>query len=174
MLVPQLQNIQATFIIAYEDIIELLNPEEDWDNDQSHLFNERLSSVEWKDFQKQLFSGTKSFRQIKEEICAILQTRPFDRDLIQLQSIPCFANLPEYIAKLIWIEAFVKDFEAQLPSHVWFQYDYGQPLDLETVNLLLDGCCNSELYTLLKKIESELTVDLITLHWLREHVTIDQ
>ena len=68
MLVPQLQNILATFIIAYEDIIEVLNPEEDWDNDQSHLFNVRLSSVEWKDFQKQLFSGTKSFRQIKEEI----------------------------------------------------------------------------------------------------------
>ena len=61
MLVPQLQNILATFIIAYKDIIELLNPEEDWDNDQSQLFNKRLSSVEWKDFQKQLFSGSKSF-----------------------------------------------------------------------------------------------------------------
>ena len=174
MLVPQLQNILATFIIAYEDIIELLNPEEDWDNDQSHLFNVGLSSVEWKDFQKQLFSGTKSFRQIKDEIHVILQTRLFDRDLIQLQSIPCFANLPECIAKLIWIEAFVQDFEAQLPSHFWFQYNYGQLLDLETVNLLLDGCCNSDLYTLLKKIESELTVDSIMLDWLREHLTIDQ
>ena len=93
MLVPQLQCILAKFIIAYEDIIELLNPEEDY-NDQSHLFNERLSSVEWKEFTIQLLSGTKSFRQIKEEIRAILQTRPFHRDFIQLQSIPCFANLP--------------------------------------------------------------------------------
>ena len=158
MLVPQLQNILATFIIAYEDIIGLLNPEEDWDNDQSHLFNERLSSVEWQDFLKQLFNGTKSFRQIKDEIRAILQTRPFDRDLIQLQSIPCFANMPECITKLIWIEAFMQEFEAQIPSHVWFQYDYGQPLDLETVNLLLDGCCNSDLNTMLKKIQSELIV----------------
>ena len=174
MLIPQLQSILAKFIIAYEDIIELLNPEEDWDNDQSHLFNKRLSSEECKDFQKQLFSGTKSFRQIKEEIRAILQTRPFDRDLIQLQSIPCFANLPECIAKLIWIEAFVQDFETQLPSHVWFQYDYGQPLDLETVNLLLDGCCNLELLTMLKKIECDLIIDSIMLDWLRENLTIDK
>ena len=173
MFVPVLQSLLAKFVIEYKDIIAILNPEEDWDNDTSHLFNERLSSVELKDFRIQLLSGTKSFTQIKDEIRRILQTRPFDRDLIQLQSIPCFQNLPECIAKLIWIEAFLQDFEAQLPSDVWLKYDYGQKLNLETVNLLLDGCCNSELFTMLKKIDCDL-IDSIMLEWLWENLTNDK
>ena len=48
--VPQLQSFLAKFIICYEDIIAILNPEEDWDNDTSHLYNERLSSVELKEY----------------------------------------------------------------------------------------------------------------------------
>ena len=76
--VPQLQSLLAKFIICYEDIIAILNPEEDWDNNTSHLFNARLSSVELKDFKIQLLSGTKSFTQIKDAIRGIPQTRPFD------------------------------------------------------------------------------------------------
>ena len=70
------------YIIEYEDIVATLNPEEDWDNDTSHLLNERLSSADLKDFKTQLLSGTKSFTEIKKKIRRILQTRPFDRDLL--------------------------------------------------------------------------------------------
>ena len=40
-----MQSLLVCFLIACEDIVELLNPDEDGDNDHSHLYSERLSSV---------------------------------------------------------------------------------------------------------------------------------
>ena len=71
MFVAQKQSLLVCFLTACRDIVELLNPD---DNDHSHLYSERLSSAECKEFERQFMSGTKSLRFIKEEIRATLQT----------------------------------------------------------------------------------------------------
>jgi hypothetical protein len=69
-----MQSLLVCFLIACEDIVELLNPDEDWDNDHSHLYSARLSSAECKEFERQFICGTKSLRFVKEEIRVTLLT----------------------------------------------------------------------------------------------------
>ena len=99
--VPSLQSIVVKYIIEYEDINAMLNPKEDWDNDTSHLYNQRMSHQEVLDYEKEVLSGDKTFSQVKREMRALLQQRPFDLDLVQLQEIPLFNGLPDCIAKQI-------------------------------------------------------------------------
>ena len=173
--VPSLQSIALKYIIDYEEIISTLNPEEDWDNDTSHLFNHRMSRQEVIDFEMQVLSGEKSLAQIKSEMRTLLQQRPFDLDLVQLQTIPLFKGLPDCIAKQIWIEAFMVSFEAKLPSFIDFKLEYGPTkLDWNTLRCVLDGCENPELLEILKEKEKELIVDDIVLVWLLENIEIDK
>ena len=128
--VPSLQSLVVKFIIEYEEINETLNPPEDWDNDTSHLFNQRISHQEVLEYEKEVLSGIKTFTQVKSEIRACLLQRPFNLDLVQLQAIPLFKGLPDVIAKEISIEAFLVQFEARLPCFLWFKLEYGNPHDL--------------------------------------------
>ena len=72
---------------------------------------------------------------------------------MQLQAIPLFNRLPDCIAKLIWIEAFIMFFEAQLPSFLSFKLEYGNKLDWKALQCVLDACENPELLELLKQRE---------------------
>ena len=172
--VPSLLSIVVKYIIEYEEINATLNPPEDWDNDTSHLYNQRMSRQEVIDFEIQMLSGKKSFSQIKSEMRILLQQRPFDLDLVQLQAIPFFNRLPDCIAKQIWIEAFLVSFEAQLPSFLWFKLEYGNKFDWNTLKCRLDRCENPELFEMLKEKEKELIVDDIVLEWLLENIAIDK
>ena len=71
--VPSLLNLVVKYIIDYEDINSTLNPKEDWDNDTSHLFNQRMPRQEVIDFEIQVLSGKKSFSEIKSEMRLLLQ-----------------------------------------------------------------------------------------------------
>ena len=162
------------FIIEYEETNETLNPPEDWDNDTSHLFNQRISHQEVLEYEKEVLSGIKTFTQVKSEIRALLLQRPFHLDLVQLQAIPLFKGLPDVIAKEIWIKAFLVQFEARLPCFLWFKLEYRNPLDWNAVQCVMDGCQNEDLLELLKKREKELIVDDLVLEWLLENLNIDK
>ena len=82
---PSLQQFCLKLIIDYEEIIDVLNPEEDWDNDMSHLYNDRLTREERDNFEYQAVRGIKTLAQIKSEIRALLIRRPFNLDLVQLE-----------------------------------------------------------------------------------------
>ena len=133
-----------------------------------------MSRQEVIDFEIQVLSGKKSFSQIKSEMRILLQQRPFDLDLVQLQAIPLFNRLPDCIAKQIWIEAFMVSFEAKLPSFLYFKLEYGNKLDWKTLKCVLDGCENPELFEMLKEREKELIVDDIVLEWLLQNIEIDK
>ena len=75
---------------------------------------------------------------------------------------------------MIWIEAFLQVFKAQLPQELLLKSYYGKKLDFRGVHLLLDGCDNPELLALLKNLETELLIDGILLEWLTENLTIDK
>ena len=66
--VPSLKNIAIQYIIDYEKIDEVLNPKEDWDVDNSHLFNTRMTVQEIWDYLEEVLSGVKTFTQIKKEM----------------------------------------------------------------------------------------------------------
>ena len=172
--VPTLQSLVVKFIIEYEEINDTLIPEEDWDIDNSHLFNQRMSHQEVLEYEKEVLSGIKSFTQVKSEIRAVLLQRPFHLDLVQLQAIPLFKGLPDVIAKEIWIKAFLVQFEARLLCFLWFKLEYGNPLDWNAVQCVMDGCQNKDLLELLKKREKELIVDDLVLEWLLENLNIDK
>ena len=172
--VPTLQSIVVKFIVEYEEINETLNPKEDWDIDNSHLFNTRMPVPEIWEYLEEVLSGVKTFTQVKREMRAVLLQRPFDLDLVQLQAaIPLFKCLPGIMAKQIWIEAFIIHFEARLPCCLWFKLHYGAPLDMNAVQCIMDGCQNNELRELLQKREKELLIDEIVLEWLLENLDID-
>ena len=172
--VPSLHSIVLKFIIDYEKINETLNPKEDWDIDNSHLFNTRMPVPEIWEYLEEVLSGIKTFTQVKSEMRAVLLQRPFDLDLVQLQAaIPLFKGLPGVMAKQIWIEAFIIHFEARLLCCLWFKLHYGAPLDMNAVQCIMDGCQNNELRELLQKREKELLIDEIVLEWLLENLDID-
>ena len=85
-----------------------------------------------------------------------------------------FKGLPDVIAKEIWIEAFLVQFEARLPCFLWFKLEYGNPLDWNAVQCVMDGCQNEDLFQLLKKRQKELIVDDLVLEWLLENLEIDK
>ena len=121
------------------------------------------------EYEKEVLSRIKSFTQVKSEIRAVLLQRPFHLDLVLLQAIPLFKGLPE-----IWIKAFLVQFEARLPCFLWFKVEYGNPLDMNAVQCMMDGCQNKDLMELLKKREKELIIDEIVLEWLLDNLEIDK
>ena len=99
--VPSLQSLVINYIIDYEKINEVLNPKEDWDVDNSHLFNTRMPVPEIWEYLEEVLSGIKTFTQVKSQMRAVLLQRPFDLDLVQLQAaIPLlFNDLPVIMSK---------------------------------------------------------------------------
>jgi hypothetical protein len=174
--VPSLKSIVINYIVDYENINGVLNPKEDWDVDNSHLFNTRMPVPEIWEYLEEVLSGIKTFTQVKSEMRAVLLQRPFDLDLVQLQAaIPLlFNHLPVVMSKQIWIEAFLMHFEARLPFCLYFKLHYGAPMDLNAVQCIMDGCHNADLRELLQKREKELQIDEIVLEWLLENVDIDK
>ena len=174
--VPSLKSIAINYIIDYEKIDEVLNPKEDWDVDNSHLFNTRMTVPEIWDYLTEVLSGVKSFTQVKSEMREVLLLRPFDLDLVQLRAaIPLlFDHLPVVMAKEIWMESFLRKFEARLPFCLYFKMHYGAPLYLNAVQCVMDGCQNAELRELLQQREKELQIDEIVLEWLLEMAEIDK
>ena len=174
--VPSLKSIAINYIIDYEKIDEVLNPKEDWDVDNSHLFNTRMPVPEIWEYLEEVLSGIKTFTQVKSEMRAVLLQRPFDLDLVQLQAaIPLlFNHLPVVMSKEIWIESFLRKFEARLPFCLYFKMHYGAPLYLNAVQCVMDGCQNAELRELLQQREKELQIDEIVLEWLLEMAEIDK
>ena len=176
--VPSLQQIAIMSIIKHEDIVTILNPEEDWDEDNSHLFNQRLTKQEFRDFQIQAISGERYLAQIKADIRDLLQQRPFDLDLVQLERLPLFHWIPKRISKDIWIEAFLAFFEAKLPNLLDFNIHYGSTrMNWLILGCLLDGCQNTDLLRMLREQEQKLIDrfnDDILLLWLLDNLTIDE
>ena len=43
--VPTLLSLASQFIIDYKKVTDILNPEEDWDVDNSHLYTQRLNHL---------------------------------------------------------------------------------------------------------------------------------
>ena len=63
-----LQRLATMSIIDHADIVTLLNPEEDWDNNVSHLFNERFNYEEMWEFEARLLEGKETLSQIKRDM----------------------------------------------------------------------------------------------------------
>ena len=112
--------------------------------------------------------------EVKRDIRAVLLQRPFDLDLIQLQAIPLFENLPEVIAKDIWIEAFLVQFEAGFHWCRDFYPTYGRDFTWNKLSCLMDGCRDKNLLKRLKEQEEILIVNELVLEWLLDNLHIDQ
>ena len=172
--VPTLLSLASQFIIDYEKVTDILNPEEDWDVDNSHLYNQRLNHLEVWAFEAEVLSAVKPLAEVKKDIRAVLLQRPFDLDLIQLQAISLFENLPEVIAKDIWIEAFLVQFEAGLHRSIDFNPKYRKTFTWNELNCMMDGCRDKELLRELKRQEQNLIVNELVLEWLLDNLHIDQ
>ena len=144
--------------------------------DNSHLFNTRMTVPEIWDYLTEVLSGVKSFTQVKSEMREVLLLRPFDLDLVQLRAaIPLlFDHLPVVMAKEIWMESFLRQFEKRIPFCFYFKSHYGAPMPLEAVQCVADGCQNQELMELIQEREKELQIDEIVLEWLIEMQSIDK
>ena len=155
---PSLQQFCLKLIIDYEEIVDVLNPEEDWDNDVSHLYNDRLTLAERDEFEFQVVRGIKTLAQVKIEIRALLIQRPFDLDLVQLKlAVPLFVGLPECVARQIWLEANVLEFKRYVPGRLWFVIDWNQiVMSWEILYSVLDGCTNQYLFEVLEEQEQLL------------------
>ena len=155
---PSLQQFCLKRIIDYEEIIDVLNPEEDWDNDVRHLYNHRLTRDERDEFESQVVSGTQTLAQVKAEIRALLILRPFDLDLVQLKlAIPWFSDIPECVARQIWVEANVFEFERYAPSHLWYVVDWNHVvMTWDILRSILDGCTNQDLFEAIDELEQKL------------------
>ena len=172
--VPTLLSLASQFIIDYEKVTDILNPEEDWDVDNSHLYNQRLNHLEVWAFEAEVLSAVKPLAEVKRDIRAVLLQRPFDLDLLQLQAIPLFENLPEVIAKDIWIEAFLVQFEAKLHWSIDFYPTYGRDFTWNELSCLMDGCRDKNLLKELKRQEKILIANELALEWLLDNLHIDQ
>lgn len=174
--VPSLKSIAINYIVDYEKIDEVLNPKEDWDVDNSHLFNTRMTVQEIWDYLEEVLGGEKTFTQIKSEMREVLVQRPFDLDLVQLRAaIPLlFNHLPVVMAKEIWMESFLRQFEKRIPFCFYFKSHYGAPMYLKAVQCVADGCQNKDLMELIQQREKELQIDEIVLEWMIEMETIDK
>ena len=56
----------------------------------------------------------------------LVKTAKANKEAERLSAKRNLSSLMECIAKMIWIEAFLQFFEAQLPSKLWLKFDYGQ------------------------------------------------
>ena len=171
--VSSLQRVSLKCIINYQEIIEVLNPEEEWGNDRSHLFNQRLSYRETVDFMFRVMDGGNSLAQVKSEIRSLLLQRPFDLDLVHLHAIPLFDKLPKYIARQIWIEAFLIHFEARLPQFLRLNLT-SIIMDWSFLQRWFDGCENPDLLEVLQEQERDLLTNDVVVAWLLDNLTIDE
>ena len=155
---PSLLQCCLKRIVDYEEIISVLNPEEDWDNDVRHLYNNRVTRDERDEFENLVVRGVQTLSQVKAEIRALLIQRPFNLDLVQLKlAIPWFADMPECVAQQIWLEANVLEFERYLPSHLWYVINYEQVvMTWDLLYSILDGCTNQDLFEALEEQEQML------------------
>ena len=155
---PSLQQFCLRRIVDYEEINDVLNPKEDWDNDVRHLYNHRLTRDERDEFESQVVNGTQTLAQVKAEIRALLILRPFDLDLVQLKlAIPWFSDIPECVARQIWVEANIFEFERYLPSQLWYVVDWNVvTMTWEILRSILDGCTNQDLFEAIDELEQIL------------------
>ena len=172
--VPTLLSLASQFIIDYEKVTDILNPEEDWDVDNSHLYNQRLSHLEVWVFEAEVLSAVKPLAEVKRDIRAVLLQRPFDLDFVQLQAIPLFEDLPKVIAKDIWIEAFLVQFEAGLHWSIDFNPKYRKTFTWNELNCMMDSCRDRKLLRELKRQEKNLIVNKRVEEWLLDNLHIDQ
>ena len=180
---PSLQQFCLKRIVDYEEIIDVLNPKEDWDNDVRHLYNHRLTRDERDEFESQVVGGFQTLSQVKNEIRALLIVRPFDLDLVQLKlAIPWFSDIPECVARQIWLEANVFEFERYVPSHLWYVVDWNHvTMTWEILRSILDGCTNQDLFEaideleqmLIEKDNDELWRDEIGSVWLSDMINLE-
>ena len=172
--VPTLLSLVSQFIIDYEEVVNTLTPKYDWDFDNEHLFNQRLTPEETQAFQEEILRGVRSFTEVKDNIRAVLVRRPFQLDLVQLRTIPLLKNLPKLIVRVIWIEAILARFEAYLTFAICFYPTYRRALTRNVWNCVMDGCQNKSLLRELRKQERILVADELVEEWLLDNLYIDQ
>ena len=155
---PSLQQFCLRRIVDYEEINDVLNPPLDWDNDVQHLYNHRLTRDERDEFELMVVNGTRTLAQVKADIRALLTLRPFDLDLVQLKlAIPWFSDIPECVARQIWVEANVFEFERYVPGQLWYVVDWNLvTMTWEILHSILDGCTDSWLFESLNELEQRL------------------
>ena len=155
---PSLQQFCLRRIIDYEEINDILNPPLDWDNDVQHLYNHRLTRDGRDEFELLVVNGTRTLAQVKADIRALLIVRPFDLDLVQLKlAIPWFSDIPECVARQIWVEANVFEFERYVPGQLWYVVDWNLvTMTWEILHSILDGCTDSYLFESLDELEQRL------------------
>ena len=153
-----LQQFCLRRIVDYEEINDVLNPPLDWDNDVQHLYNHRLTRDERDEFELMVVNGTRTLAQVKADIRALLTLRPFDLDLVQLKlAIPWFSDIPECVARQIWVEANVFEFERYVPGQLWYVVDWNLvTMTWEILHSILDGCTDSYLFESLDELEQRL------------------
>ena len=155
---PSLQQFCLRRIVDYEEINDVLNPPLDWDNDVQHLYNHRLTRDERDEFEMLVVNGTRTLAQVKADIRALLVLRPFDLDLAQLKlAIPWFSDIPECVARQIWVEANVFEFERYVPGQLWYVVDWNiVTMTWDILRSILDGCTDSWLFESLNELEQRL------------------
>ena len=174
LMAPSLQSLALKSMIIRERIIPLLNPEEDWDNDVSHLYNTRFNYKEVWAFEARVMDGKETLADIKMDMRCQLYGRPWDLDLIHLRSIEYFNELPDHRLKQIWVEACIISFEMRLAYSVKFYVQTRQyEMDWHLLNSIMDGCEDQELLDVLKEFERELVVNDIVVVWLLENQNLE-
>ena len=155
---PSLQQFCLRRIVDYEEINDVLNPPLDWDNDVRHLYNHRLTRDERDEFEMLVVNGTRTLAQVKADIRALLVLRPFDLDLAQLKlAIPWFSDIPECVARQIWVEANIFEFERYVPGQLWYVVDWNiVTMTWDILRSILDGCTDSWLFESLNELEQKL------------------
>ena len=155
---PSLQQFCLRRIVDYEEINDVLNPPLDWDNDVQHLYNHRLTRDERDEFEMLVVNGTRTLAQVKADIRALLVLRPFDLDLAQLKlAIPWFSDIPECVARQIWVEANIFEFERYVPGQLWYVVDWNiVTMTWDILRSILDGCTDSWLFESLNELEQKL------------------
>ena len=155
---PSLQQFCLRRIVDYEEINDVLNPPLDWDNDVRHLYNHRLTRDERDEFEMLVVNGTRTLAQVKADIRALLVLRPFDLDLAQLKlAIPWFSDIPECVARQIWVEANIFEFERYVPGQLWYVVDWNiVTMTWDILRSILDGCTDSWLFESLNELEQRL------------------
>ena len=174
-IVPSLQTLALRSIIEREGVVPLLNPEEDWDNDVSHLYNKRFGHEEVWRFEARVMEGKETLDEIKMDMRCQLYNRPWDLDLIHLRSISFFDNLPDHRLKQFWVEACIMVFETRLAYSVRFYLQIRQyTLTWHLLGYIMDGCEDRELMEVLEELEQELIINDNILVWLLENSTINE
>ena len=180
---PSIQQICLKSVIDHQKIDDVLYPELDWDNDVSHLFNERLTREEERDYELLAVTGQKTLTECKNDLRSLLYRRPFDLDLVQMRKLPLFDGLPDYSVKQVWAESIILEWERHVPAGLCGLIEWGELImTWRILNSLLDGCTNLWLFEvleeeklpLIEKDNDELWRIEFGSVWLQENMTIDK